>query len=101
MTKTTTPESQTALLARHKWKERSYAVIVAWQAGELTEMEASKLIGKQVIDNREHLQELIEVAKALSIRFRETSETLKDDLDREIMEKRGFRFVPMERSEQP
>jgi len=71
------------LLGRYGWSARSYAILLAWQAGELSEMEASKLSGINVVENREHVQELILVAKNLASRYRETGETLVDDLCRE------------------
>jgi hypothetical protein len=71
------------LLGRFGWSARSYAILLAWQAGELSEIEASKLSGINVVENREHVQELILVAKNLAWRYRETGETLVDDLRRE------------------
>lgn len=78
------------LLGRYGFAARSAAVVVAWQAGEITEMTAAKLLGVDVIENREHVAELIAVADALLRRCQETGETVKDDLQREIIERRGF-----------
>lgn len=93
MTSVREPETPEQLLSRHGHVSRGYAVLIAWQAGEMTEMEAANILGYPVVQNREHVQELLAVARALSDRFRQTGETVQHDLLQATIAAKGYRIL--------
>lgn len=71
-------------LSRYKARDRTYAVMAAWMAGEMSEGQAAKLIGHDCLELREHRDELLAVASELWERFRHAGTTVSDDLTHEV-----------------
>lgn len=71
-------------LSRYTARDRTYAVMAAWMAGEMSEGQAAKLIGHDRVELREHRDELLAVASALWQRFRAEGTTVHDDLTHEV-----------------
>lgn len=89
MTQTTDNEHSGATacypsLSRYKARDRTYAVMAAWLAGDLSEGQASRLIGHDRVELREHRDELMQVAAELWERFRADGTTVNDDLTHEV-----------------
>lgn len=61
-------------------RERMWAVIAAWMGGHLSEGQATKLLNISAVDLRECGNEYKQVADEMWARFRETGETIDDDI---------------------
>lgn len=76
-------QTKEQLLQRYKARERFWSVIAAWGNGHISEMQACKLCGLSAVELREVQIEQNQVSSALWDRYRETGETIDDDIRRE------------------
>lgn len=82
-------EADQEILNRYGWAARTYAVLLAWKTGELTNEQATTLTGVSVFENDQHVDELIELANALWRRQVSTGTNLDDDLREAILQMYG------------
>lgn len=73
-------ETQQQLLKRYKARERFWAVLGAWMAGQISEGQACTLCGITPVDLRECAEEQKAVADALWERYREDGDTIDNDI---------------------
>lgn len=69
---------------RYGARQRFWAVITSWVAGHISEGQACKLLNVAPVDLRECGDEYNTVADELWARYRETGETIDDDIRAEI-----------------
>lgn len=78
-------------LEHYDAKSRHWAVLVAFANSELSEGEASKVLGVDRITLREHVEDALKAATELAVRFRDSGETVGDDFVNEAARRQRVR----------
>lgn len=75
---------ESELLKRHKARERFWALLACYMAGELSQMQAAKLMGISSTELNDCENEHIQIGQEMWKRYRATGQTINDDIRAEM-----------------